>query len=158
MSLAHEVERYARNCADSNEQRPATVQSPHSLETGADPVNAVCNSLSDGENNGHQFAVRFFPRARHRPKLITRDKKQVREVAVVKPHDLTTVRDFLVDIILREQKSQQKTLVSWESVQRRYQTMVTDCNASDRDLLDHYQLELGFFPEAMDEQVPHTLT
>ncbi|EYC13170.1 hypothetical protein Y032_0044g1010 [Ancylostoma ceylanicum] len=66
---------------------------------------------SSKEENGHQFAVRFFPRARHKPNLATRDKKHVREVAVVKPHDLTTVRNFLVDMILREQKFQQKTLV-----------------------------------------------
>ncbi|KAL6743144.1 hypothetical protein Aduo_016221 [Ancylostoma duodenale] len=154
MSLTHETECYVRNCTESNEQGPATVQSPLSLpvESAAHAVNTDSSDLPKDEDNGHQFAVRFYPRARHRPKLITHDKKQVREIAVVKPHDLTTVRNFLADIILREQKSQQKTLVSWESVQRRYQTMVTDCSASDRDLLDHYQLELGFFPEAMDEQ------
>ncbi|EYC13167.1 hypothetical protein Y032_0044g1010 [Ancylostoma ceylanicum] len=96
-----------------NEQGPAiTALSSLNLPMESGPSLVIMDhDNSSKEENGHQFAVRFFPRARHKPNLATRDKKHVREVAVVKPHDLTTVRNFLVDMILREQKFQQKTLV-----------------------------------------------
>ncbi|CAJ0590462.1 unnamed protein product [Cylicocyclus nassatus] len=109
--------------------------------------------MSDGNQIAGPFAVRFLPRIRHRPRVVHENRKQAPEIAVIRPHDLSTVHDFLAALISREQVLQKRPLIAWESVQKRYHAMVTELNGPDKDLHDQYHVDLGFFKEVMDEQV-----
>ncbi|VDK54310.1 unnamed protein product [Cylicostephanus goldi] len=109
--------------------------------------------MSDVTQIAGPFAVRFLPRFRHKPRVAQEKKQQVREIAVVRPHDLTTVHDFLAALISREQVVQNRPLIAWESVKKRYHTMMTESSSPDKDLHDQYHIDLGFFKEVMDEQV-----
>ncbi|KAK6756892.1 hypothetical protein RB195_014989 [Necator americanus] len=144
------------NLIESNKSAlvsPSALSLPdHSTEVVPNSLIANSARVSDENDSVHQYSIQFLPRFKYRRNFF-HEKKHVREVAVVKPHDLVTVRDFLMEIIAREQRYQQKLVIPWDSVQKRYQTMVTDVNSTDRDLFARYQPKLGFFPDSMDEQL-----
>ncbi|WKY10174.1 hypothetical protein Q1695_002487 [Nippostrongylus brasiliensis] len=68
---------------------------------------------------------------------------------------LRTVRNFLEELIFAVQKSQNKLIVSWDSVCKRFYDMMSsdDCPDEDIALLGRYQLSMPFFQYQLDEKV-----
>ncbi|WKY10166.1 hypothetical protein Q1695_002483 [Nippostrongylus brasiliensis] len=68
---------------------------------------------------------------------------------------LRTVRNFLEELIFTVQKSQNKLIVSWDSVCKRFYDMMSsdDCPDEDIALLGRYQLSMPFFQYQLDEKV-----
>uniref|UniRef100_A0A7I4YSA1 DUF4206 domain-containing protein n=1 Tax=Haemonchus contortus TaxID=6289 RepID=A0A7I4YSA1_HAECO len=68
-------------------------------------------------------------------------------------YNLIIVRSFLEELINRVQSSQNKTVVSWESVRQRFYDMMTGDECPDLDLLGRYQQQIYFFQYSLDEKV-----
>lgn len=75
-------------------------------------------------------------------------------VALNAAYDLLTVRLFMEELIKLEEKSQNKLVVTWESVQERFHRMMSDdeCPDEDFDLLSRYQTQMHFFQYSLDEK------